>query len=103
MIEKFKELWGSSPWWKKALLVLAVPFLLLVGALLALGQRAPQQEPQIDREADKEAAKIEAERREAQGKIEAALRKKQADLMRQSQAMSAEELRRELLKGAGDD
>lgn len=99
MLEKFKELWGKAPWWKKALLVFAVP---LVGALLALGQRA-QQEPQIDREADKEAAKIEAERREAQGKIEAALRKKQADLMRQSQTMSAEELRRELLKGAGDD
>lgn len=102
MLEKFKELWGKAPWWKKALLVLAVPF-LLVGALLAQSQRAPQQEPQIDREADAAAEKIEAERREAQGKIEAALRKKQADLMRQSQELSAEELRRELLKGAGDD
>jgi len=102
MLEKIRTLWAEAPWWKKALLVLAVPF-LLVGALLALGQRAPQQEPQIDREADKEAAKIEAERREAQGKIDAALRKKQADLMRQSQTMSAEELRKELLKGASDD
>lgn len=102
MIEKFKELWGSSPWWKKALLVLAVPF-LLVGALLVLARRSPQQEPQIDREADQAAEKIEAERREAQGKIEAALRKKQSDLMRQSQELSTEELRHQLLKGAGDD
>lgn len=102
MLGKIKTLWGEAPWWKKALLVLAVPF-LLVGTLLALGQRAPQQEPQIDREADAAAEKIEAERREAQGKIDLALRKKQADLMRKSQDLSAEELRRELLKGAGDD
>lgn len=102
MIEKFKELWGKAPMWKKALLVLAVPF-LLVGALLVLVRRAPQQEPQIDREADAAAEKIEAERREAQGKIEAALQKKQSDLMRQSQELSAEELRRQLLKGASND
>ncbi len=102
MLDNIKELWGKASWWKKALLVLAVPF-LLVGALLFALRRPPQQEPQIDREADREAARIEAERREAQGKIEAALRKKQADLMRQSQEMSAEDLRRELLKGASDD
>jgi len=102
-LEKIRTLWAEAPWWKKALLVLAVPF-LLVGALLALGQRAPQQEPQIDREADAatQAAKAEAARQAKEAEALAETRRRMVettkDAMKRRQeietARTSEEMKR---------